>query len=1038
MNHERFEDEKTNVKKLKLLSTDKLRPVVKLFTDRFGGVKPGIEYIHNLVAMLLYCGLNYEDDAFNRFIDLFTQKINDDKNPFVPNMMMIFTDLLLSWSELLKSLIFTDVAECESASGSTAACAASHDDALEQFSMSKGNRQVRQVHSYKNALSCTALYLQKRNIFTLDTVEFLLDNVKQMLIFRVYMPPLPPNEEQSSDSMQLAISAFKNRALLQFDRANALKDLPNVTIMVNNCSEPPNDTFSSGIMRLKVSSVLAFQPDPMHTLMDELAPPQLLLGVTKLHNALVAEFNKKLDSQTRFRTKQSGIAKKAFENAKEYCSDAEENLNNVRDSKSVKESSRFVKQAEEAAVRANKEAVHAEAIYVEVEASVASTHKVCEELLSAEYNFLTKTSSSSDVESKKNDKKAEIDAKKAAAETAANDIQKFATDARVAATAAEAAATAATISAKALAAAAPVPTTSAERKALVRQQQAKDAAEKEAFAQQQAKDAAERKARAQQQAKDAAEAKALQANKAAEAKALAQQQAKDAAERKALQAKEAAEKKRVHSLYGKAAKEAAARAAARAAYGKAAEEAAGKASSKAAEKQRDYDKFSVAEINMADFQTLFKYDGYEEMNRIANIIKELPDNFCKTMLIREQNLTKYMNFDETFSRTFIIVGILQKYLNDGVSILVTGKTASQLTAVLNDASIETVNEYHPPVPVDYEPGLFVPGVCLFKPSSDVDIRLLLPVPATESLKKTFIATILLFFKNFGVFQNIGGVDILNSKHRLFYQSPNTLLVVGSRGSPDTISVKKNTGQKVVDVLDVNFQTHQKNLLVFPNYIPTTYTLDTERSSKVITFSKLTFTLPDLSSLFYECIQITIKELTKLLTNRHIAYNESYFFAITTLLKFFSRAVQFSYIMADERNSTRSIFDTAVTDYSVPNQETKNCIKAILNLFLIDDYTLNPRTFYDFAMYKATTKNDWKARVPMQLHQTIIDILQRYGDFIPPLLPNLMGGIKNKLKTKRKARKTRKTNKSKQNNKKKRFTRNIPPYKLTNKSRVRKC
>jgi hypothetical protein len=146
-------------------------------------------------------------------------------------------------------------------------------------------------------------------------------------------------------------------------------------------------------------------------------------------------------------------------------------------------------------------------------------------------------------------------------------------------------------------------------------------------------------------------------------------------------------------------------------------------------------------------------------------------------------------------------------------------------------------------------------------------------------------------------------------------------------------------------------------------------------------------------------------------------------------------------MATQYNSTRSIFNTAVANYGLPNQETKNCIDAILNLFLFDDYRLNPHTFYDFAMYKATAKKKWKARVSMQLHQTIIDILQSCGDFIPPSLPNLMGGIKNKLKTKRKTmktRKTRKTNKSKQNNKKKRFTRNIPPYKLTNKSRGHKC
>jgi hypothetical protein len=1066
MDDERFAAEMVKAKKI--LSTDGIRPVVKLFTERFG-IKPGLNSITNLVAMLLYCGLNYEHDAFKRFIDLFTQKINDEKHPFVPTMMITFTDLLLNWSELLKSLIFTDVAECKSVSGSTAACATS--DALESsVAISLHNRQQ---NSYKNALSCTALYLQKRNIFTRDTIVTLLDNVKQMLIFRVYMPPPPlltqSEPDRSSELMQFARSAFDHQALLQFDRANAFKDLPDVTIMVNACSQPPSDTFSSGITRLKVSSTFDFEPDPMHTLMDELVPSQSLLAVTSLHNALVEELNKKLDSQTRFRTKQSGIAKKAFETAKDYCSEAEENLENVRGSKNTKQRVQFVKEAEQAAVRANKAADSAEAVYLEVEASVASTDEICEKLLSAENIFLTKISNSSsfsidvDVESKKNDKKAEIDAKKAAAQTAATDIQKFATDARVAATAAEAAATAAAVLAKAADAAAPVPKTAAEKKALIAQANAAAEAAAAAAAEAAEKkrvEAAEKKrveaaAAEQRRLEAAAEKKRLEAAAAEKIRVEAAAAEKIRVEAAALVKKNKNEKKAekaAYSLYGKVAKEAAGRAAGKALYGKAAqeaaEEAAGKASSKAAEQQRAYDVLSVAEIDMGDFQTLFKCQ-YDEMNRIASVIRELPDGFCRTILLRGQNLTKYMSFDETFSRTFIVVGILQQYLQDGASILVTGKTASQLTAVLNDARIETVNSHHPPFPVYYES--FAPGVCLFKPCSDVDIRLLLPVPATESLKKTFIATILLFFKNFGVFQNIDGVEVLDSKHKLFRQSPNTLLVVGSRGSPDTISVKKNTGQSVVDVLDVNFQTHEKNLLVFPNYIPTTYTLDTVRSSQAITFSELTFTLPDLLSLFNECIQITIKELTKLLTNRHIAYNESYFFAITTLLKFFSRAVQFSYIMANKRNSTRSIFDTAVTHYGVPNQETKNCIDAILNLFLIDDYTLNLQTFYDFAMYKATAKNDWKARVPtdlhtINLHTTILDILQRYGDFIPPSLPNLMGGKKNKLKTKRKARKPRKTrktrkpNKSKNNNKK-RFTRNIPPYKLTNKSRVqitRKC
>ena len=186
--------------------------------------------------------------------------------------------------------------------------------------------------------------------------------------------------------------------------------------------------------------------------------------------------------------------------------------------------------------------------------------------------------------------------------------------------------------------------------------------------------------------------------------------------------------------------------------------------------------------------------------------------------------------------------------------------------------------------------------------------------------------------------------------------------------------------------------------------------------------------------------------------------------MSTLLKFFSRAVQLSYIISGKSGgvtSTRHVFDRAVASFGPHNQELNDIIIAILHLFLIDDNTLNPDNFRQFATYKETGKPNSKIRQRIPLHEQILKILTRFKFNLPD--QDRMGGKKNKLKTKRKAmktkrkamktkrkamktrktrktrkiRKTRKTNKSKQNNKKKRFTRNISPYKLANKSRGRR-
>jgi hypothetical protein len=484
---------------------------------------------------------------------------------------------------------------------------------------------------------------------------------------------------------------------------------------------------------------------------------------------------------------------------------------------------------------------------------------------------------------------------------------------------------------------------------------------------------------------------------------------------------------------------------------------------------------------MAEFENLFTCP-LETMFEIADKIKRLTDESISSLFDSISELNKYMLFNPTFTRTFLAVGILKEYLKNHL-ILVTGKTALQLTAVVNDDTIKRLNQSLRVVSFDQ---FIAPGVCISKPCSDFDISLISVHTATPSLKQTFLGTFLLFFNNLGTtIYNCESPDVLPATYERFRQTEKIFLVLRSRGSPDTISVKTNLGRgRILDVLDVKFKTKQEISATFPGLKPVFCQIEIMPSSMMpgssmmprsmmprsmmpgsmmpssmlmpgsmmpssmlmpgsIPVSALIFPLPDLQSFLHECVQITIKELTKLLENKSIVGDDNYFFVITTLLKFFSRAVQLSYIISGKGSgvpSTRVVFDREVALFP-PNEEMNDIIIAILHLFLIDDNTLNPETFRAFANYKETRKHDSESRKVMSFHDKIIEILTRFEFNLPP--PNRMGGKKNKLKTKRKAmkerktRKARKTRKSNQNNKKKRFTRNISPYKLTNKSRGRR-
>lgn len=369
--------------------------MVELFTERLGD-KIGVKCIKSLVACLLTCNLEPSDNAFKEFMILFSQKIQDETYPFDVKMMTTFNDSMVQWRNLLKSLFDAD-AECSRSSLGGVACAAASDAAFQTTRLvdaPKSSAREVGAHwspvnplfqaksitqpSYKNALSCTALYLQHRNIFTSDTYNSLVDALKQMMIFRVvYTPPLTPRQFEP-ELMSLAISASKHNALLSFALSKSYKDLPGVTIMVNACSQPP----------IIDASLHRAVPVPMSE-----PPMSPLLTVKKLapsrssHDGVVLKFKEKIKELERYGTKQSTIATKALSDAEDYCNEAKDYLKESTAAKNPKAMNQIAVNAGEAAVNADKAAKSAEAIYGNVKTSVEKAGKICDELLSAEIDF---------------------------------------------------------------------------------------------------------------------------------------------------------------------------------------------------------------------------------------------------------------------------------------------------------------------------------------------------------------------------------------------------------------------------------------------------------------------------------------------------------------------------------------------------------------------------------------------------------------------------------------------------------------------------
>ena len=931
-NEERFNVEKDNAKPI--LSMSEIRPVVELFKKQYGE-ELGLVIITNLVAMLLYCDLTYEDDAFKHFIHLFTQKINDEKEPVGNDMMLVITDLLLNWSGLLKGLIFTDVGKCKSAE-----CAAASDDL-------KSSQQ----NSYKNALSCTALYLQNRNILTQDTFGTLLDNVRQMLIFRVWMPPTLLTQSAHDGKfgfMSLARTAAANNALIPFRLANQLKDLPNVRIIVEKCSQPPNDIFSSGNLKPSSGSSVSSASQPM----KEQGKITLMVKDEQVHKLLGEEIRR--HNQIIFA--QNRLILTARDDAVSECRDALNHLKTL--SKNNLEYAKKDKTAAQAAATRAKES------FEKVKISANAIIAVCtvlynDDVVVINRNRTDKTTGEADAAIQ-----ASLQAKQtceqkvrdevAFLESMVGEAQKYAT-------------TAQTAFSDATEKLSHQVKTAAEDKRLKDQQKAAEA--KAAAAAADNGDAVPEQAVdvpfqgvvpdqavdvpcqtvvpepappvsvqdpvqavvsiqaapvlvkagdtqiikkdikvALKKCKEAADkaSVALSVNDAITASLEAEQacalvRTKTVEYINMMNARALASPNVTFKKDAKIAIDATEKdvidADAAAAKAKAAADAAAACPLPVQNVQTQpvtlESRAMVAGIDMVEFKNLFTCE-LATMFEIATKIQELPDESIFALFASKRELSKYMRFNPIFTRTFLAVGMLQNYLiKERHTILVGGKTALQLTAVLNDNMIMRVNTLYPPLQVMYED--FEPGICVSRPCSDFDIFLVSDDVATLSLQKTFVGVFLLFFSKWGTtIHNFESHIVPPANYDRFLATNKLFLASRSHGSPDTISVKTNVIGSILDVLDVKFKTHKEINTIFLDLKPVSCRIDITPSSMMpgsmmpgsIPVSVLLFKLPNLSSFLNECIQIIIKELTKLLTHKRIPDNEIYFFVITTLLKFF--------------------------------------------------------------------------------------------------------------------------------------------------------
>jgi hypothetical protein len=383
------------------------------------------------------------------------------------------------------------------------------------------------------------------------------------------------------------------------------------------------------------------------------------------------------------------------------------------------------------------------------------------------------------------------------------------------------------------------------------------------------------------------------------------------------------------------------------------------------------------------FSQIFKCTP-QEMHQIAERVKGLSDEDIFSLMT--ESPLPHILFD-TYrhpARAFLVFGILKGYLKPENKLITVGKTAMLLSSCLHEKQIKSLEPRlkkmsQEDFPAKREvPYGFAPGTFLFEFLTDYDCLVVFPdsISVTPILKETFVTVFLSFFYSSLVMRHDDQLAVDRLAYDRFLTTKNAVMVRPSRNINNVAKVEKNLGDRIDTVADISFKTTSE--VVFQ---PET---DDELNHAVGPFH-LSFEFPSIVVLLNESTRVVVNELTLMLEDKIRKHR-----SISTLLHFFSRAVQLSYMQlavvcyrANQCNDTTiNIFMRHVTHwvskttgYVAERNKPfiKNIISSMLPMFVVEgDIMLHQPTFLEADLYrKMKNKSD------MMIHEQIFERLNPY-------------------------------------------------------------
>jgi hypothetical protein len=325
-----------------------------------------------------------------------------------------------------------------------------------------------------------------------------------------------------------------------------------------------------------------------------------------------------------------------------------------------------------------------------------------------------------------------------------------------------------------------------------------------------------------------------------------------------------------------------------------------KAAQKAAEEYAAFKKFEmdINEFGREYFELMFRCDMMQFF-RIANVIHETSDDDILRILfelnpvpdsavtVSAHPLREYMEQRGETSRAFLVFGLLNGLCRpENVRIIFVGRTFLQLLACHSRLPQDKCRELH-----------------ITQETSDFDAHVIFNNDRDPMQCRSFFMFIFNLFwnipkTNFHIHFERNDAQWLafNSLRGHIYES-------ATAGSPETIKVSLNNG-KITEISDVTFTTLAKfgEKFAIPSgaqLLHLKYKLDHQlqffANQRDAFDVNLDFEFPNEQSGLYESLHIIIKTLNSFLTNKFNFRDrqaESYFYHISTLLKFIIRAIQF--------------------------------------------------------------------------------------------------------------------------------------------------